>query len=121
MSNYKTLDAWKISMQLVKDIYVLTDKYPKEELFALTSQTKRAAVSVPSNVAEGVGRQYKKDTLQFLHISRGSLYELETLIHVALLVEIINDEQFNNIIPLVDKNFQILNGFINYYQNADLK
>ena len=71
MRSYKDLDAWKNAMQLVKEIYLLTKKFPKEELYALTSQTKRAAVSVPSNIAEGLGRQYKKDTLQFLHISRG--------------------------------------------------
>ena len=81
MSNYKNLDAWKNAMQLGKEIYQITVKYPKEELFALTSQTKRAEVSIPSNLAEGIGRQYKKDTLQFLHISRGSIYELETLIN----------------------------------------
>ena len=76
MKNYKQLDAWQVAMSLVKEIYLATKKYPKEELYALTSQTKRAAVSVPANIAEGLGRQYKKDTLQFLHISRGSLYEL---------------------------------------------
>ena len=63
MSNYKELDAWKVSMGLVKEIYLIIKKYPKEELYGLTSQTKRAAVSVPSNIAEGIGRQYKKDTL----------------------------------------------------------
>ena len=78
MGSYKDLDAWKNAMQLVKEVYLLTKKFPKEEMYALTSQAKRAAVSVPSNIAEGLGRQYKKDTLQFLHISRGSLYELET-------------------------------------------
>ena len=63
MSNYKTLDAWQQSMQLVKEIYLITKTFPKEELYALTSQTRRAAVSVPSNIAEGVGRNYKKDTI----------------------------------------------------------
>ena len=121
MSNYKDLDAWENAMQLVKEIYQVTAKYPKEELFALTSQTKRAAVSIPSNIAEGIGRQYKKDTTQFLHISRGSLYELETLINVAVLVKIIKEEQVNNITPLIEKNLQILNGLINYYQKSDLK
>ncbi len=121
MSNYKDLDAWKSSMQLVKEIYLLTSKYPKEEMFGLTSQTKRAAVSIPSNIAEGIGRQYKKDTIQFLHISRGSLYELETLINVALSIEIINKDQFDNIVPLIEKCLQILNGLINYYQKSELK
>ena len=63
MRSYKDLDAWKNAMQLVKEVYSLTKKFPKDELYALTSQTKRAAVSVPSNIAEGLGRQYKKDTL----------------------------------------------------------
>jgi four helix bundle protein len=79
-------------MQLVKEVYLLTKNYPKEELFALTSQTKRAAVSVPSNIAEGMGRQYKKDTIHFLHIARGSIYELETHLNIALMVNIIEKE-----------------------------
>ena len=121
MRSYKDLDAWKNAMQLVKEIYLLTKKFPKEELYALTSQTKRAAVSVPSNIAEGLGRQYKKDTLQFLHISRGSLHELETLLNIAVMVEIISEEEFNKIIPALEKALQVLNGFINYNQKADLK
>lgn len=121
MSKYQTLDAWKISMQLVKEIYVLTKTYPKEETYALTSQSKRAAVSVPSNIAEGMGRQYKKDTLQFLHISRGSLYELETLLNIAVMVEILKDEIFQKILPLPDQCLQVLNGLINYLEKSDLK
>lgn len=71
MGSYKDLDAWKNAMELVKEVYLLTKKFPKEEMYGLTSQTKRAAASVPSNIAEGLGRQYKKDTLPFFHISRG--------------------------------------------------
>lgn len=121
MANYKTLDAWKLYMELVKLIYLLTKKYPKEELYALTSQTRRAVVSVPSNIAEGLGRQYKKDTLQFLHISRGSVYELETLLNIAVMAEIVPQEEFDEIIPALEKALQVLNGLINYYQKADLK
>ena len=121
MNSYKNLDVWKISMQLVKEVYLLTKKFPKEEMYALTSQTKRAVVSVPSNIAEGLGRQYKKDTLQFLHISRGSLYELETLLNIAVMTQIITEVEFNTIIPTLEKSLQVLNGFINYNQKADLK
>lgn len=91
MANYKKLDAWQQSMQLVKEVYLLTKQFPKEELYALTSQTKRAVVSVPCNIAEGIGRNYKKDTIQFLHVSRGSLYEVETLLNIAVMVEIITE------------------------------
>lgn len=121
MSNYKKLDAWQQSMQLVKEIYVITKTFPKEELYALTSQTKRAAVSVPSNIAEGTGRNYKKDTIQFLHISRGSLYELETLLNVAVMVGIIAENVFNRITPLIDKCLQLINGLIRYYEKSNLK
>ena len=121
MSNCKTLDVWKISMQLVKEVYILTKKFPKDELFGLTSQTKRAAVSVPANIAEGIGRQYKKDTIQFLYISRGSVYELETYLNIAMMVEIITEEDFNRIMPAVEKALQVLNGFINYMEKAALK
>jgi four helix bundle protein len=119
MSNYKTLDAWKISMELVKDIYKLTSKYPKEELLGLTSQIKRASVSIPANIAEGIGRQYKKDTIQFLHISRGSLHELETLLLISESVGIITQETMQNSVLLIEKTMQILNGLINYYQKAE--
>lgn len=101
MANYKSLEAWKISMQLVKEIYLLTKTFPKEELYALTSQMKRAVVSVPANIAEGLGRQYKKDTIQFLHISRGSLYELETLLNIAVMTNIITEEDFIKVNPLI--------------------
>jgi four helix bundle protein len=91
MTTYKNLEAWKLAMKIVKEIYMLTKAFPKDELFALTSQTKRAVISIPSNIAEGIGRNYKKDTIQFLHISRGSLYELETHLSIALMLEFINE------------------------------
>ena len=122
MTSYQKLEVWKQSMQLVKEVYVLTKKYPKEELFALTSQTKRAAVSVPSNIAEGMGRNYKKDTIQFLHIARGSLYELETLLNIAVMVEIITEQDFHIFPNKIDEVIRMLNGLIRKYeQRTDLK
>lgn len=122
MTSYKKLEAWKKSMLLVKYVYQLVKFYPKEELFALTSQTKRAVVSIPSNIAEGIGRNYKKDTLQFLHISRGSLYELETLLNIAVMVEIIREEKVSSIIDLIEENLKILNGLIaSFEKRIDIK
>lgn len=75
---YKELDVWLKARAFVKDIYLITKEFPKDELYSLVAQMRRCAISIPSNVAEGYGRQYKKESIQFFHIARGSLYELET-------------------------------------------
>ena len=121
MTSYKNLLAWQKAMLLVKEIYTVTKLYPKEELFALTSQTKRAAVSIPSNIAEGCGRKSKKDTSHFLYISRGSLYELETHLNIAVMIEILSEASFQRISLILDECLKILNGLIRRYENDDLK
>ncbi len=119
MTNYKNLEVWKKSMQLVKTIYLLVKSYPKEELNNLTSQTKRAAVSVPCNIAEGVGRNHKKETIQFLHIARGSLYELETLLNIGVMLNMIDENKFMEISVQSDECQKILNGLITYFENKN--
>ena len=122
MTTYKNLEAWKLAMKIVKEIYVLTKMFPKDELFALTSQIKRAVISIPSNIAEGIGRNHKKDTIQFLHISRGSLYELETQLCIALMLEFLNEETYRNLELMMDEEVRIINGLIRSYENrTDLK
>lgn len=121
MRNYQKLDAWRVSMQLVKGVYMETKNFPKEEIYGMTSQIKRAAVSIPSNIAEGMGRQHKKDTIHFLHVSRGSVYELETHLNIALMVNIMTEESFRKLISLCDDTIRLLNGLINYTEKADLK
>ena len=122
MTTYKNLEVWKLGMRIVQQIYNVTKFYPKEELFALTSQTKRAAVSIPANIAEGIGRNYKRDTIQFLHISRGSTYELETLLNVATMVNILQVEIYDTIQIMIEEEKKILNGLINSYEaRSDLK
>jgi four helix bundle protein len=74
---HKNLDVWNMSMGFVTEIYKLTHTYPKEELFGLSSQIRRAAVSVPSNIAEGAARQSTKEFVQFLYVSLGSYAEIE--------------------------------------------
>ena len=122
MTTYKNLEVWKLGMRIVQQIYNVTKFYPKEELFALTSQTKRAAVSIPANIAEGIGRNYKRDTIQFLHISRGSTYELETLLNVATMINILQVEIYDTIQIMIEEEKKILNGLINSYEaRSDLK
>ena len=77
------LDAWKESMALVKQVYQLTGKFPSSEAFGLTAQMRRAAISIPSNLAEGAARAGAKEFAQFLNIAKGSLSELETQILIA--------------------------------------
>lgn len=82
-SSYRDLVVWKQAMALVMVIYRLTQRFPREELFGLTSQMRRAAVSIPSNIAEGKGRHGSRDICQFLYTARGSLHELETQLEIA--------------------------------------
>ena len=77
------LDAWKVSRELVKAIYLLTQSFPRVELFGLTIQMRRAAVSIPSNIAEGAARRGTREFAQFLNVARGSLSELETQLLIA--------------------------------------
>ncbi|MCY7421871.1 MAG: four helix bundle protein [Chitinophagaceae bacterium] len=122
MSNYKTLDAWKVSMELVREIYLLTKQFPKEELYGLTSQIRRSAVSIPTNIAEGLGRQYKKDTLQFFYVARGSIYELETLINIGLMANIISKNYFEKLLLPLERSLKLLYGLIKSYEiRTDLK
>ena len=85
--HHKDLEAWKLSMDLVIKIYKITKSFPENEKFALTSQICRAAVSIPSNIAEGCGRGSDKDTLRFLDIALGSSAELETQLLIAQALE----------------------------------
>ncbi len=116
MTNYKTLNVWILSMEIVKEIYIITKKYPGDEKYSLVDQTKRAVLSIPCNIAEGMGRNHKKDTIQFLHISRGSGYEVETLLNVAVMTGIIDEETFNSVSKKIERNIKMINGLINYLE-----
>jgi len=83
MKTHKDLDVWKLSLELVTMIYQTTQDYPKSELFGLVSQMRRAAVSIPSNIAEGAARLHTKEFVQFLHVALGSASELETQLIIS--------------------------------------
>ena len=112
MKDHKDLDVWNKSMDLVENIYTCTKTFPKEEVYGLSSQIKRAAVSVPSNIAEGAGRKGNKEFIQFLYISMGSLSEVETQILLAKRLGFIDN--VHNITQDIVKIKQMLNGLINY-------
>ena len=91
--NYRGLLVWQNGIALVKGIYLATKQFPSDERFGLTNQMRRAAVSIPSNIAEGHARQHRKEFRQFLHITLGSLAELDTQLIVARDLEYISDEE----------------------------
>ncbi len=113
--DYKELDIWVQSRKLVKTVYVLTKSFPKDEQFSLTSQMRRCVVSVPSNIAEGCGRQSNKETIHFLHIARGSLFELETQLILADDLNYISSD-LKTVLEEIERVKKLLNGFINYHK-----
>jgi four helix bundle protein len=116
INSYRDLDVWKQSRQLVKSVYQLSRSFPKEEQFGLTNQLRRAAISVPSNIAEGSGRNHSKDSIQFFFIARGSLYEIETQLIISFDLEYISDGHLQEVLEQITRCKKLINGFINYFQ-----
>lgn len=114
--SYRELDVWKQARVLVKNIYGLTKNFPKEEQFGLTSQIRRAAISVPSNIAEGCGRNHSKDSIQFFFVARGSIYELETQLILSEDLGFVTREDVEQSLNQAIRCKKLLNGFINYFQ-----
>jgi four helix bundle protein len=90
--NHKNLEVWKKSMDLVVQVYQITNLFPDTEKFGLTSQMRRAAVSIPSNIAEGAARKSDKEFIQFLYIALGSLAEVETQYLIAIRLQYLNED-----------------------------
>ena len=116
MKSYRELDVWKYSRELFKLVYLLTKSFPQEELYSLTNQIRRSSISVPSNIAEGIGRQHNKETIHFLYIAKGSLQEVETQLYLSFDLGYISKEELKIILKKVISNKKLLNGFINYYK-----
>ena len=115
MKDHKDLDVWKQSMVLVEDIYTLTKNFPSDEKYGLSSQIKRAVVSVPSNIAEGAGRKGDKEFIQFLYIAMGSLSELETQLILANRLQFTNSVE--SYLSQIEKIKNMLFGLIRYVNN----
>jgi four helix bundle protein len=109
--SYRDLEVWKNGIQLAKNIYQLTETFPNHELYALTSQLRRASVSVPSNISEGYVKNSTKDFIHFLYISLGSLAEIDTQLQLAKELNYVeNIEEFRNFIEIQMKQIR---SFIN--------
>jgi four helix bundle protein len=105
---HKNLDVYKISLLLVKEIYKLTKDFPPEEKFILVAQLRRAAVSIPSNIAEGAARKTYKEKNRFFDIARASIVEVDTQIEISLLLDFLKKEQLNNFESYEESVFKML-------------
>ncbi|UQB69920.1 four helix bundle protein [Epilithonimonas zeae] len=94
MKPHRNLKAWSDSISLIKEIYVITKSFPREELFGITSQMRRAALSIPLNIAEGAARTSKKEFIRFLDIAIGSIAELDTLFIISSDLKFLSDDEF---------------------------
>ena len=110
--HYRELIVWQRAMQLVKEIYNLSKKLPKEELYGLSSQMQRAAVSVPSNIAEGQARDGKKEFIQFLKIARGSKAELQTQLLICVDIGYLSESEINTAMNLAEETGKMISSLI---------
>lgn len=109
IKSYKDLIVWQKSIELVVEVYLLTSKFPKSELFAIVQQLRRAVVSIPSNIAEGYGRRTSKEHTQFYLISFGSALELETQIIISKKLKLAEDYDYSKIDLLLNEVIRMLN------------
>jgi four helix bundle protein len=112
--NYKNLGAWQHADDLTVHIYQVTQNFPAEEVYGITSQLRRAAYSVPANIAEGSGRESNPDYLRFLSIARGSLSETEYFLHLAYRLGYLSEADWNQLTAQVNQTFAALSGLMKY-------
>jgi len=112
MKTHKDLDVYKLSISLVTDLYNITKNFPKEELFGITSQIRRSAISIPSNIAEGSARNHSKEYKQFLYIALGSASELDTQLLIAHNLDFITKETYNILSNKLESVSKMIQGLI---------
>ena len=115
MMTHKDLDIWKLGIESVEQVYKMTAGYPKEEIYGLTNQMRRASVSIPSNISEGAARSSKKEFIQFLYVALGSLAELETQ---AIISEKLGYVKNHPLMELIEKQRRKQLNFIKYLKGV---
>lgn len=118
MRDYKKLDIWENGLKIVKQVYVLSNKLPSEEKFGLRSQVTRAAVSIPSNIAEGCSRNSENEFKRYLEIAIGSLFEVETQLTIAQDLEFLSSKELEDVFELLTKEAKMINSLINKIKNS---
>ena len=117
IQNFEDLDAWKISIDLAVEIYGLTKSFPKDEIFSLTNQMRRASTSISANIAEGCGRYNYKEKLQFYRIANGSLLEVKSFCYLSQRLDYISLVELNSIIALITSSQKLISGLIRGVKN----
>ncbi len=112
MKNYKKLKVWQTAIEIVKEVYILNGLLPDSEKYGLRNQITRAAVSIPSNIAEGSSRQSDKDYKRFLEMALGSLFELQTQLIILIEIGMINSSQLDNLFTLITAEQKMIHTFI---------
>lgn len=111
--NHKNLDVWKLSITLVKDLYAITENFPKSEVFGLSNQIRRASVSISSNIAEGASRKTELDRKRFYIIARSSLVEIDTQLEIAILLKFLSVKDSELIDEKINHLFAKISNLIN--------
>jgi len=119
LGSYRSLKVWERSLELVTEVYNLTEKFPRSEVYGLASQMQRAAIAIPSNIAEGQRRGYPKEFLQFLYISYGSGAELETQIEICKRLPKLKDLEYSRVELLLNEVMKMLNVLISTLKNKN--
>jgi four helix bundle protein len=115
--NFEDLEAWKQAIELAVEVYTLTKTYPKEEMFSLTNQMRRASSSISANLAEGCGRYNYKEKLQFYRIANGSLLEVKSFCYLSEKLGYINNEQLNKVLALILSCQKLISALIRGVRN----
>jgi len=116
MKTYRDLIVWQKAMALVTEIYKVTKSFPRREDYGLTSQIRRCAVSIPSNIAEGYGRHSRNEYVRFLQIALGSLYELQTQLEIAANLGYLKEDDFNRLYEMTREIERMLSSLIRSLQ-----
>ncbi|SMG41292.1 four helix bundle protein [Sphingobacterium psychroaquaticum] len=119
MNTFKDLEVWKKSVDFVTLIYKLTDRFPRSEIYGITNQIRRASVSIPSNIAEGAGRQSHKEFIQFLYIARGSVKEVETQLIIATNLGYLKQSALTETTQGLDEIGKMITGLLSYLKNKN--
>jgi len=116
---HKDLDVWQNGIELVSEFYELTISFPREEQFSLTSQIRRSAISIPSNISEGMARSSNLETIRFLDIARSSLVELDTQIQIAINFKYLNSSEIEKLSEMANHIFAMLSKLIQKIKNDE--